>query len=155
MKDVRLYNLIFPLWLALFFPPYVFIILLGNLVIDGLVIYISLRLNKIKLEKKTLQKLILQAWGLGFLADIIGVLFLFLGLVTLGRTLELQDVVMWNSPVTIVFFFLAILISSLCIYFFNFWIVKKAKIEKNIAWRVALTMAIVTAPWLFLLQVRL
>lgn len=155
MKDVRLYNLIFPLWFALFFPPYVFIILLGNLVIDGLVIYISLRLNKIKLEKKALQKLILQAWGFGFLADIIGVLFLFLGLVALGSRLQIQEVVMWNSPVTIVFFFSAILISSLCIYFFNFRIAKKAEIERNIAWRVALTMAIVTAPWLFLLQIRL
>lgn len=38
MKQIILYNIIFPIWFLLFFPPVIFITLAGNLIIDSLVL---------------------------------------------------------------------------------------------------------------------
>lgn len=38
MKQVKLYNVIFPIWLLLIFPPVALIALAGNFIIDSLVI---------------------------------------------------------------------------------------------------------------------
>ena len=38
MKDDKLYNIIFPVWLFLFFPPVILITLAGNFIIDSLVV---------------------------------------------------------------------------------------------------------------------
>ena len=38
MKQIKLYNVIFLIWILLFFPPVIFITLIGNFMIDTLVI---------------------------------------------------------------------------------------------------------------------
>ena len=38
VKKVKLYNVIFPTWFLMFFPPVILITLLGNFVIDSLVL---------------------------------------------------------------------------------------------------------------------
>ena len=37
MKDLKTYNVIFPIWFLLFYPPIIFITLIGNYIIDSIV----------------------------------------------------------------------------------------------------------------------
>ncbi|MDK2855332.1 MAG: hypothetical protein PWQ41_1735 [Bacillota bacterium] len=75
-RKLTLYNVIFPLWLVMFLPPFVWWVLLGNLLIDAAVILLALWVAGWRVERPALAGYILTAWCLGFLADITGALLL-------------------------------------------------------------------------------
>ena len=77
-KEVRLYNVLFPLWFLMIFPAAWLIVLPGNFLIDSLVLLISLRVLKIADRKSWYKRHILPIFGFGMLADVIGAAFLFL-----------------------------------------------------------------------------
>ena len=138
-KPVRLYNVLFPLWFLMIFPVMWLIVLPGNFLIDSLVLIISLRVLKIGERKSWYKRHILPIFGFGLLADVIGAAFLFLMLV-----LEVYN--FDNEPwLTIP----AMLLSAGLIFVFNYFVTFR-KAEKPIRLRLALTFAIVTAPYTFL-----
>lgn len=77
-KDVKLYNMIFPLWTLFFLPPAWLVVLPANFVIDSLVFRLAAKVSKLQGVASLYKKSILKIWGFGFLADIIGAAFLFL-----------------------------------------------------------------------------
>ena len=138
-KPVRLYNVLFPLWFLMIFPVMWLIVLPGNFLIDSLVLIISLRVLKIGERKSWYKRHILPIFGFGLLADVIGAAFLFLMMV-----LEVYN--FDNEPwLTIP----AMLLSAGLIFVFNYFVTFR-KAEKPIRLRLALTFAIVTAPYTFL-----
>jgi hypothetical protein len=146
MNDLKAYNLIFPLWLVAFLPPFVFGILLGNLIIDGLVITLTLKKHAVKLEKWELRILILKAWGLGFLSDIIGVMIL-LGLTS---PLSVDEYNPWVNPGTFSVYLFVVAAVGVIIYLFNVSLCKKqGDIPPEVANKVGMAMGFFTAPWLF------
>lgn len=83
-REVRLYNLILPVWALWLFPQAWLVVLPGNLLVDGLVFFLTLtalrRADRGALLKTCLWKL----WLCGFAADLAGVLWLLLGFLTCG-----------------------------------------------------------------------
>lgn len=41
MRDIKLYNVIFPIWFIMFYPPIILVTLAGNFIIDSLVLLAS------------------------------------------------------------------------------------------------------------------
>ena len=138
-KPVRLYNVLFPLWFLMIFPVTWLVVLPGNFLIDSLVLIISLRVLKIGERKSWYKRHILPIFGFGLLADVIGAAFLFLMMV-----LEVYnfDNELWLAIP-------AMLLSAGLIFVFNYFVTFR-KAEKPIRLRLALTFAIVTAPYTFL-----
>ena len=164
-KSIKLYNLIFPIWFLLFFPPVVFITLVGNYIIDSLVILICFsvfKLVNLGFDLKSYYKQsIMKVWGFGFLADIIGALILFvLGILgnSLGLSYELISAICYDpfSEVLAVITILAsVVVSAIFIFLFNYKYSFKNVIEDQaLRFKIALTLAIVTAPWTFLLPTK-
>ncbi len=147
-KTIKLYNVIFPLWILMFVPPLLFIPLIGNLLIDGLIVYTVLRICKARLPRKLYMSSVLKVWGLGFLSDIIGAVLLYL-LHEIFYELDLYDI--WRSPITVVCYIGVIIIVGTLICIFNVRVYKKLGLEKKVYSKIALTMGIVTAPWMFLI----
>lgn len=156
---MKAYNIIFPFWFIWLLPPVVLIALTGNFIIDSLVILIAFHIFKVTelthLSLKALYtKSILKVWGYGFLADFIGVLLLIA-----VSFLPIPDPVagaVFFNPFTNFLGFLIILagvgLASFLIYLFNFhFTFQKIIEEKALRGKVSLTLAIVTAPWTFLL----
>ncbi|MDO4714625.1 MAG: hypothetical protein Q4B28_08600 [bacterium] len=77
-KDIKLYNVIFPIWMLFFLPPVWLVVLSANFVIDSLVFRLAAKVSKLQGIASLYTKSILKIWGFGFLADIIGAGFLFL-----------------------------------------------------------------------------
>lgn len=155
MGDVRLYNVIFPLWMAMYLTPLVVIPLLGNLIIDGAIIYGILRISGATIDWKRLRPWILSAWGLGFLADFVGALFLF-GVVWIDEPFGgLDHYYIWNSPLTIAVYLLAVLLSAGLIWLFNYWLARKNGVPRQTVTRIAWAMAVITAPWMYLIPLSL
>lgn len=142
----KYYNVLFPIWLILIFPPVIFLLIPGNFIIDSIVLLITLKCLKTSI-KETYLKTIIKVVITGFLSDIIGALFLVLGLF-------LPDIISQNIPwnpfnniLSVLYVIIAILISSLSIYFINKKWSFKDNPNKHI---ISLALAIFTAPFLFL-----
>lgn len=163
-KEVRLYNVIFPIWLMFLFPQIWLIALPGNLVIDVLVLTAALMVLKHPNKRAVVRELWWKFWLFGFLADFVGVAFLLPTLFffalpePVGPWLGDQFSYVMHNPFGSVPAFLwmlgAVALAGYCIYRFD----KKAmtscalltQMEKH---KIALTMAAVTAPWLFFIPV--
>ena len=158
-KEVRLYNVLFPVWFIWLFPQVFLIVAPANLLVDGLVLSLTLAALKHPAKWAALKALIWKFWVRGFLADFMGVLFLLPGVflpVILPNVPAIKgmDAAMMGNPFLHPLAFLWMLASvglaGVCIYFFDRRAMEEYPLlsprEKHI---VALTMAIVTAPWLF------
>ena len=75
--DIRIYNMLFPMYLLWLVPTIWIVVIPANFFIDSMVALLTLsalKLSRITIYKKT----ILKIWRYGFLADIIGSLFLLI-----------------------------------------------------------------------------
>lgn len=74
-KNIKFYNVLFPLWMLLMFPQTWLIVIPGNFVVDSLVLLVSMYLLKIQEKVKFYKSNILKIFGFGILSDIIGSLY--------------------------------------------------------------------------------
>mgnify|MGYP000889100713 CR=1 FL=1 len=164
-RTTKLYNVIFPIWFLLFFPPVILITLLGNYTIDSLVIaacFFVYKLADSEFELKAFyKKSILKVWLYGFLADFIGAAILFfLGMCgdRFGLSYEVTSAICYDPfshPLAVFIIIGAILVSAVFIFIFNYKFVFKDQIrEKVLRYKIAITLAVVTAPWTFLLPTK-
>jgi len=153
-KPVRLYNIILPLWLLMLFPQMLPLTLPANLLVDAAVLFIALCLLKNQRKGAVFKKLWWRIWLLGFAADLIGVAWMILGLLLeawLSGAGELA-----GSAFASVFTFLwtlsAVAIAGTCIWLFDRRAMRSCQLlEEREKRRIALALAILTAPWLFFL----
>ena len=163
-QETRLYNVIFPIWM-LFLAPQVWLIALpGNLVIDVVVLAVTLKVLGHGSKLAVVKALWWKFWLFGFLADFVGVAlllpcpFLLIWLEPAAPWLyDALSPVMHNpflSLPALVWVAAAVALAGYCIYRFDRRAMKDcvllSEAEKH---RIALTMAVVTAPWLFFLSV--
>ncbi|MGM9607505.1 MAG: hypothetical protein ACI3XJ_08395 [Oscillospiraceae bacterium] len=145
MKQTKLYNIILPIWLLILLPQVWLITIPGNLIIDCAVLLLALLALKHPQKKAVLKKLWWRFWLLGFAADAVGVVWMFLP--------ALAEYVISNPfkhPAAFVWTLIGVALAGVCIYFFDKRAMRSCTLltgrQKHI---IALTMAIVTAPWLF------
>ena len=159
MKKNRIYNLLLPIWLLWLVPQIWLILLPGNLIVDCLVLFLTLLALKHTQKGAVLKKLWWKIWLLGFAADAVGVLWMILGLFTgewspwMDRNLSSMLHDPFASPLAFLWTLAGVALAGVCIYFFDRRAMKSCTLltarEKHIA---ALTLAVVTAPWLFLIS---
>lgn len=162
-KEVKLNNVIFPIWMMWIFPPLVFIALVGNFVIDSIVILAAFAIFKVVKSTglsmgQLYKKSILKVWIFGFLADIVGAIMLFVVMLILESINGTNDIIagICYNPLNNITGFLivvaAVALAVLLIWIFNYYIVFNRLIEDSkIRMKVALTIAIVTMPWTYLI----
>ena len=157
-KPVQLYNVLLPIWLLWIFPQVWLIILPGNLVIDLLVLLIALAVLKRRDKGAIVKALWWKLWLLGFAADAVGVGWMVLGMFTAASgqgwwAENLTDITgsPFRTPLALAWTLAGVAIAGVCIYFFDKRAMKGCPLlaprERHVA---ALLLAILTAPWLFL-----
>lgn len=164
MKQIKLNNVIFPVWFLLFMPPVTFITLFGNFIIDSIVVMICFSVFKLSNHidlKAFYKKNILKVWIFGFLSDILGaIILLYTGI--LGNFLNLPSGVItginfdpFSNIGALLIVILAMLVSAFFIFIFNYNLTFKKSVEdKKLRFKVAITLAIVTMPWTFLIPTK-
>lgn len=140
-KQIKLYNVMFPLWMILFLVPGVWLLVVpGNFIIDSIVLLISCYALKIADKKSVYKKSILPVFLFGLLADALGSAFAF-SLVLFFELGHMGDELYITLP--------ALFISMVLIFVFDYYISFR-KIESKSRRNLALIFAIATAPYTFL-----
>lgn len=163
-QELRLYNVIFPVWMMFLVPQVWLIALPGNLVIDVVVLAVTLKALGHGSKLAVVKELWWKFWLFGFLADFVGVAallpcpFLMIWLEPAAPWLyDALSPVMHNpflSLPALAWVAAAVALAGYCIYRFDRRAMKDCPLlsetEKH---RIALTMAVVTAPWMFFIPV--
>jgi hypothetical protein len=160
-REIRLYNLILPVWLLWLLPQTWLAVLPGNLAVDCLVLYGALSLLHRTDKGALFRPLWWRFWLLGFAADFLGVLWLLLAFFTaMGDNFwaNAMEFVMhdpFGHPLAFFWTLAAIAIAGVFVYRFDLACMKRhcpalSQAEQR---KVALAMAVVTAPWTFLIPV--
>lgn len=170
-RSVTMYNLVVPTFIILWPPVWFFlaaidgllggalllVMLLGNLAVDWLVTALAMRCQKVPQVKKQSLAVLVPVWLSGFAADFLGSLLLFIVMVIENEWIN--DNIsnyffnsIYESPYALATVLLDILFVGLLIYRFNMnWSLRLADLTDQQRKRTALTLAILTAPYLFLL----
>ncbi len=165
MKNTKLYNVIFPIWFLLFFPPVIFITLFGNFLIDSIVVIVCFFLFKLSTHQIGLKSFykssIVKVWLLGFTADIAGAAVLFIAGFAgdiAGLPYEITSAINYDpfsNPAALVIVIFAMLVSGFLVFIFNYnFTFAKAIEDKKLRYKVALTLAVITIPWTFLIPTK-
>lgn len=158
-KSIKAYNLIFPMWsiyfFGLLFPPMLLILLPANFAVDSLMLLLLFAWLKLPEKKEWYKKTILKTWGFGFLVDILASgVFVALSEV-LSNIFSDTDVNIYlpcSSIPSFLFTTAAVVLAGILIYLFQRkWVLKKLELEEGQQKKIALGMAILTAPYLMYL----
>ena len=71
-RQLRLYNVLFPIWMLFLWPGVWLILLPGNFLIDSLVLLLAMTALGYAGRKAVWKSAILKVWGVGFAADLVG-----------------------------------------------------------------------------------
>ena len=146
-SEIKLYNMIFPLWAVYLFPLFWIVILPVNFIIDSIVFLIAMAALHVTEKKAKYRKCILRIWGYGFLADIIGagVLLLMLAFGYVGSDIVYNPL---SSPLAFLFTSVGVVLAGVCIYLFNSKkVLPLIDLGSKKANQIALISAIFTAPY--------
>ncbi|MDU5109999.1 MAG: hypothetical protein E6248_06100 [Clostridium sp.] len=160
--SIKIYNLIFPIWIIWLFPITWIVVLPANFIIDSLVILITLMVLKINDKKTIYKKAIFKAWIFGFLSDFIGTVIMIIPSLIFSKLPK--NISMWidknlisplaynpfSSIYSALWGILAVLVAGYFIYLFNYKVtLKNIDIEIRSKKILAISLAVFTAPYLF------
>ena len=151
-SELRLYNVLFPIWFFFFFPTVLWgLILPANFLIDSAVLLLAAkRLGLAKPERIQLwKKSILPVWLIGFFSDAVGGLFIF-ALTLLWERLDLPGN-LYLFPGTTLISVPGVVLAGLLIYRLDRWVLRRRGQNAAAAHRLALAMAVFTAPYAMLI----
>ncbi len=162
-KGITLYNIIFPIWLLLWFPSWLWLIIIPlNYLVDRAVFTILAKKAKPELNTQFFRQNTWKLFLRGFGADFIGTLFLLIptlfdiifdfsnkSFLDFNQALSYAP---FSNPLALIYTIIAIAFAGFLIYKFD----KKALLKMGVfgeaeAKKIALLLAIITAPYLYLL----
>lgn len=179
-REVRLYNLLFPIWVLIFIPSMWLIVLPANFAIDSLVILLTLLYlrrraaaaaedgetpNNTPIWKDWL-RCIIPVWLIGFVCDLIGSGFMIFWGYIPGLLADGTPFGMWwekyiTDPLTanpfqsvpaLVFAMLGVALAALLIYRLNSRIsFRRLSVSEDERNQLAISLAVFTAPYVMLL----
>ena len=137
---MKLYNILFPIWLLFLVPTIWLIAIPLNFIIDSIILFISMKVFKIEDKKNFYLKHIFFIFLFGFLSDMLGALMLLTITVISSSISGLE---LWLALIGVV-------VASFFIFFFNYSFTFR-KIEEEQRRKLALIFAFFSAPIAFLI----
>ena len=150
--DIRLYNVLFPIWFFYFFPMMWLLILPVNFLVDSLVLWFSARHQGIGERLVLWKKHILPIWGIGFLSDLIGAGLIFLIYMVIAELPLLRFFNPLLFPGTTLISLPGVILAGVLIYWMNRKLTfRKSSLDPAAIHRFCLHLAFFTAPYTMLI----
>lgn len=156
--SVKLCNVLFPIWILIFFPQVLAIVIPGNLIVDAAVLLITLAAMRHRAKGAVLRRCWWKVWLLGFAADLIGAAWMVLGWFVTSWVPSLDSSlgkILYNPfghPAAFLWTAAGVAIAGWFIFLLDRRVFRSVpELTSRQSTRLALTFAIATAPWLFFL----
>lgn len=157
-KEVRLYNIFFPLWyLVLFWPllvpslPVFLLLLPINFAMDSLVLVVTTKCLHLEHKARLWGRSILPVWLLGFLCDFLGAALVGLLIWLIEGNLSGDSLFF---PAATLYALPGVILSGVLIYTLNrFLSFRKSGLEKGQLHKLCLSLAVFTAPYLMMIPI--
>lgn len=156
--SVKLCNVLFPIWILIFFPQVLAIVIPGNLIVDMAVLLIALAAMRHREKGAVLRRCWWKVWLLGFAADLIGAAWMVLGWFVTSWVPSLDSSlgkILYNPfghPAAFLWTAAGVAIAGWFIFLLDRRVFRSVpELTSRQSTRLALTFAIATAPWLFFL----
>lgn len=162
-KDIKLRNVIFPIWMLWMLPPVWLVVIPANIIIDYLVLNGTLEYLKVENKKQVLYGVLAKTVIFGFLADIIASIPpILLNIVfspeydtDLGKwwqkNIDPMNYMPYKSIIAVIILLICVILGGFLIYYFNKkFIYKDMDLTECEKYILARNMALITAPYLFL-----
>ena len=156
--SVKLCNVLFPIWILIFFPQVLAIVIPGNLIVDAAVLLIALAAMRHRAKGAVLRRCWWKVWLLGFAADLIGAAWMVLGWFVTSWVPALDSSlgkILYNPfghPAAFLWTAAGVAIAGWFIFLLDRRVFRSVpELTSRQSTRLALTFAIATAPWLFFL----
>lgn len=155
---MRLYNIFFPIWMLIFFPPIILVTLPVNFIFDLAVLLLTMKFLHVEDGRKYAKAVILRVWLCGFAADLLGALLMLVPVVPLNLGEPLEAV--FYNPLAHAESFLwttmCIAVSAAAIYILNYYFcLRRLSLESRLRRRLSLSLAVFTAPYLYYMPTNL
>lgn len=147
-RDIKLYNVMFPIWMFIFLPTVLWLIILPvNFAVDSLVVLLVLGRLGLENRREIWKKSITRVWIYGFVADFIGAALTLLLLVVFDRwfyvSLEMPFGQLLALP--------GVVLAGIFIYLLNrHFPFKNCGLESEAIKKLSLALAVFTAPYTML-----
>ena len=153
-NDIRLYNVLFPIWFYLLFPQVWLLILSVNFLVDSLVLYCSARQQGLENTRALWKERILPVWGIGLLSDLIGAVLIFvIYLIVAAIPWFAEFVNPIRFPGTVLISIPGVILSGIMIYFLNKNLTfRESNLTSNQIHKLCLHLALWTAPYTMLIS---
>lgn len=149
-QDIRLFNVLFPIWFFYFFPIVWLLILPVNFLVDSLVLYFSARHQGIGERLPLWKKHILPIWGIGFLSDLIGAGLIFLLYMILASNPAVPNLLLF--PGTTLLSLPGVILAGVLIYWLNRKLTfRNSSLDPAAIHKLCLHLAVFTAPYTMLI----
>ncbi len=159
-RPIRTYNILLPIWLMVWFPSWLWLILVpANYLVDRLVL--SWSLGDMEDKGTFCRENTWRVCVAGFISDFAGSALLLVAMVFLGSQPGANEfaAALTLNPFANIFALLvtlaAIALAGFCIFRLDRWLLGSAGLDPELARRAALRLAIITAPYLFLVPAAL
>lgn len=156
--SVKLCNVLFPIWILIFFPQVLAIVIPGNLIVDAAVLLLALAAMRHRAKGAVLRRCWWKVWLLGFAADLIGAAWMVLGWFVTSWVPSLDSSlgkILYNPfghPAAFLWTAAGVAIAGWFIFLLDRRVFRSVpELTSRQSTRLALTFAIVTAPWPFFL----
>ena len=156
--SVKLCNVLFPIWILIFFPQVLAIVIPGNLIVDAAVLLIALAVLGCREKGAVIRKCWWKVWLLGFAADLIGAAWMVLGWFVTSWVPSLDSSlgkILYNPfghPAAFLWTAAGVAIAGGVIFLLDRRVFRSVpELTSRQSTRLALTFTIATAPWLFFL----
>lgn len=157
-KPLRLYNVMFPIYMLFLLTPLLapgvwLLVLLVNFAVDSMVVLLAARCCRCGPVTRIWKKSILRVWLLGFVADLAGAA-LITAMCYVLELLGVRILFCWYAELAIAL--PGVAFAGWLIYIMDKkWAFQKAEVEGGPLQRLALALAIFTAPYTMLIPTAL
>lgn len=158
-KPLRLYNVMFPIYILFLLTPLMapglwLLVMLVNFVVDSVVLLLAARCCHCDHVMTVWRRSILRVWLLGFVADIAGALVITALLFALEGILDVHILFHWYAETAIAV--LGVALAGWLIYVMDRkWAFQKVEEEGERLRKLALALAVFTAPYTMLVPTAL
>lgn len=161
-KTLRLYSFIFPFWLLWLLPMFWIFLAPAALIWDILVVLLTLKFLKQADGLATLGQVIWRVWLCGFASTLAGAGIMYLPFL-LSPSDTSSRISLWQTalssspfsdPLALLWTILCIAVSGVLIYILaRRFTLRRAALPESVCKKLALSLAVFTAPYLFLLPI--